>query len=222
MSRRDAAQYTLGEEIVNATTHWIGVLLGIISLIYFIYFGIKSGTAIQIASFVIYGITFILMYLCSAIYHSVPAIKQRAKSILRVFDHSSIFIFIAGSYVPIALLSFKGALRVSTLVIVWAVAVVGIVFKILNYGKFNKTKRVSLLLYLSLGWLSVFLLKFIYDATNLKFILFLGLGGLFYTIGTYFYVNKKIPYNHGIWHLFVLAGSLAHLTGNIQFYLLGS
>lgn len=222
MNQQEVVQYTLGEEIINAVTHWLGVIIGVLSLIFFIYMGVKREAILELTSFVIYGITFIFMYLSSAIYHTIPAIRSKAKNILRVFDHSSIFVFIAGSYVPIALLSLGGVLRVLTLVVVWTVALLGIVFKIFSYEKLDKTNKISLILYLSLGWLSVFLLKSIYDATSLKFILILALGGLFYTVGTYFYVNKKIPYNHGVWHLFVLAGSLAHLAGNIQFYIFGS
>lgn len=209
-------KYEKKKECLNAITHWLGVLIGIVALVVLLFVALKENNASKIVSFSIYGATFILMYLASAIYHSIKHIK--IKSILRVFDHAAIFLFIAGSYTPIAILSFEGAFRIITMVLVWSIALFGVFYKIYTYGKFESTKRVSLFLYLAMGWISVFMLKPIIDSTSLTFMLSLALGGLMYTIGTIFYANKKIPYNHAIWHLFVLGGSIVHFTGIYHIY----
>lgn len=204
-------KYTIAEEIVNGITHGIGVLLGIVALVVLLVIAIKKGSILSIVAFSIYGACFILMFLSSTLYHSIT--HEKAKRILRVFDHSSIFLFIAGSYTPIALLAMTGGLRVGIMVAVWTIAVSGVVFKIITAGQFDRFKALSLVLYIGMGWIAMITIKPIIRMTSLGFFLWILGGGLCYTLGTIFYSIKKIPYNHAIWHLFVLAASVVHFVG---------
>lgn len=204
-------KYTIKEEIANGITHGLGVLVGIASLVVLLILSIRSGNTVAVAGFSIYGACFILMFLCSTLYHSIT--NEKAKKILRVFDHSSIFLFIAGSYTPIALLTMTGGLRIGILVAVWSIALLGVAFKIITYNKFDKFKALSLIIYIGMGWIAVFTVKPIIEMTSLGFFMWILAGGLLYTFGTIFYSMKKIPYNHAIWHLFVLSGSVAHFVG---------
>lgn len=204
-------RYTFKEELANSITHGLGVLFGIVSLIVLLFISIKKQSVVSIVAFSIYGACLILMYLSSTLYHSIP--NEKAKQILRVFDHSSIFLFIAGTYTPIALLTMTGRLRVGVLVAMWGIAVSGVLFKIFTFGKFDKFKAVSLGIYIGMGWLTVLTIKPIIQMTSIGFFMWVLAGGLIYTLGTIFYSIKKIPYNHAIWHLFVLAASVAHFVG---------
>ncbi len=214
----ETVRYSKAEECVNALTHWFGVLLGIAGLVVSVLFGVRNHSTPEIVAFSIYGGCFIFMYLASAIYHTVPLSK--AKGVLRIFDHAAIFVFIAASYMPIALLSFSGWLRVVTIVAVWSVALAGVVFKVLTAGAFNRTKKLSLFLYLLLGWFAVLLIKPIVETTDGRFLLPLVLGGVVYSVGVIFYAKKSVKFNHAIWHLFVLAGSVVHYVGFLNFYAL--
>lgn len=204
-------RYTFKEELANSITHGLGVLFGIVSLIVLLFISIKKQSVVSIVAFSIYGACLILMYLSSTLYHSIP--HEKAKQILRVFDHSSIFLFIAGTYTPIALLTMTGRLRVGVLVAMWGIAVSGVLFKIFTFGKFDKFKAVSLGIYIGMGWLTVLTIKPIIQMTSIGFFMWVLAGGLIYTLGTIFYSMKRIPYNHAIWHLFVLAASVAHFVG---------
>lgn len=210
--------YSFKEQLLNAITHWLGFLLGIVGLVFLIIFGIRNQSVVQIVGFSIYGGCLIFLYLSSAVYHSIP--NEKFKRILRVFDHCSIFIFIGGTYTPIILLSLSGIMRIAMLSFIWLICIGGIVFKIVTLGKFSKFDKLSLGIYLGLGWISVFLMKSIYSTTSLEFIFCLVLGGLLYSIGAIFYANKKIPYNHAIWHVFVLLASVAHFVGILEAYAL--
>lgn len=211
MKREAVGFYTKKEEFFNALTHWAGVLLGAIGLVFLLYSAVKEHSKIKVVAFAIYGACFIAMYSCSAMYHSVSV--KKIKSILRAFDHSSIFLFIAGTYTPMVLLSLKGSFRILMLALVWGIAIFGVVFKICTYGSFQKYGKVSLALYLGLGWLSLLLIPEMIKTTPLSFIIYLFIGGILYSAGTYFYSHPKIPYHHAIWHLFVLGASVSHFLG---------
>lgn len=209
-------KYTKIEEIINGVTHGIGVIFGVVALTILLIMSIKKGDIPSIVSFSIYGACIILMFLSSTLYHSFTI--DKVKKILRTFDHSSIFLFIAGTYTPIAILTLKGNLRIGILVAIWGIAIAGVTFKIFTYGKFDKYKALSLVLYIGMGWAAIIPIKAIINATSINFFYWILGGGLLYTLGTIFYSNKKIPYNHAIWHLFVLAASVMHFLG-IVFYL---
>lgn len=204
-------RYTVKEEIANGITHGIGILFGIAALTILLFLSIKKGDLLSIVSFSIYGSCIILMYLSSTLYHSIT--NQNIKKILRVFDHSSIYLFIAGTYTPIALLTMKGYLRIGVLTAVWSIAIFGIIFKITTYTKIDKFKKLSLALYLGMGWIAVFTVKPIIQIASLRFFIWILVGGLIYTLGTIFYSMKRIPYSHAVWHVFVLGASVIHFFG---------
>lgn len=207
----------LVEEIANSLTHGLGIIFGIVSLIILLSASIRKGDMKSIVGFTIYGACLILMYLASTLYHGVPF--KRIKKVLRVFDHSAIFLFIAGTYTPIALLTLKGKFRIISLVVMWLIALGGIIFKIWTFGKFDKYKLLSTSIYVGMGWITLFSMKQIVQRTSWAFVLWLFAGGLIYTLGTLFYSNKKIPYNHAIWHLFVLGGTVTHFIGIYRYLL---
>lgn len=204
-------RYTIKEEIANTISHGLGVLFGIIVLIVLLAISIPKKKAVSIIAFSIYGLCLIIMYLSSTLYHWIQ--NTKAKRILRVFDHSSIYLFIAGTYTPIALLSMKGKIQVGIITAVWLIAVVGVFFKIFTIGNFDKYKAISLIMYISMGWIALFTIKPIITMTSVNFMLWILGGGLAYTLGTIFYSNKKIPYNHAIWHMCVLGGTAFHFIG---------
>lgn len=207
----DNKKYLRKEEIANSITHGLGIIFGIVALVVLLISSINKKDAISTVAFSIYGACLIIMYLSSTLYHSVKS--DKIKKILRVFDHSSIYLFIAGTYTPIALLTLRGKLRIGAMIAIWSIAIFGVIFKISIFGKFDKYKAASLAIYVGMGWLTVFTIKPIIEMTSWSFFLWILGGGIVYTIGTIFYSNKKIPYNHAIWHLFVLGGTVLHFLG---------
>lgn len=201
-------------EMANAISHGLGVLLGIIFLLMLIIPSVKSGNVLKVVAFSIYGGCFIFLFLMSTIYHAVQ--REKIKKILRIFDHVSIYYFIAGSFTPVILLLTRGRFRLFFIILIWTIAIFGTVFKITTYKNYDKLKTISVIIYIAMGWLSVFLIKPIVTNTTWKFMFLLVLGGLVYTGGTYFYKSKRFKYSHVIWHFFVLAASMIHF---IAFYL---
>lgn len=202
------SRYTLAEEIFNSVTHGLGTLLSIAAFVILVVLTSADGNAREITSFSIYGFTLFFLYLSSTLYHSV--FNKKAKQVLRVFDHISIFLLIAGSYTPITLVSMKGTWGWTLFGIVWALAVAGI---ILNVISVEKMKHISLTLYILMGWLLIVAIKPMLLMIPRGLLIMLFTGGLMYTFGVIFYVSKRIPFHHGIWHLFVLAGSIIHYMG---------
>ncbi|MDD2533158.1 MAG: hemolysin III family protein [Eubacteriales bacterium] len=211
-SIKTARIYTVAEEIFNSVTHGVGALLAIAGLVVLVVFASVRHDVIGVVSFSIYGATLFVLYLSSTLYHSLT--NPRAKRILRVFDHSSIYLLIAGSYTPITLKAMQGGWGWSLFGIVWGVALLGITLNIIS---FEKTTKISLILYILMGWMVIIAAKPVYEALSRGMLAMLLLGGLFYTVGIIFYVVKKIPFNHGIWHLFVLGGSISHFLGFLLF-----
>lgn len=211
-------KYSKTEEIFNGISHGMGVVFGIVALTILLVLSIRKGDVSSIVAFSIYGGCIIMMFLSSTLYHSIPI--EKAKRILRVFDHSSIFLFIAGTYTPIALLALKGNLRLMILIGIWAIALSGILFKIFTYNKFDKYKILSLCIYIGMGWIAIIPIKAIINATSIGFFYWILAGGIIYTVGTIFYGIKKIPFNHGIWHIFVLAASITHFLGILKYLVL--
>lgn len=204
-------KYTKSEEIFHGISHGIGVVFGIVALTILLILSIQKGDISAITGFSIYGACFIIMFLSSTLYHSIS--KEGIKKILRVFDHSAIFLFIAGTYTPIAVLTLEGILRIIVLAGIWTIALGGILFKILTYGSFDKHKILSLSIYIGMGWVAIIPIKSIINATSINFLYWILGGGLLYTLGAIIYGMKKIPYNHGIWHIFVLFASITHFLG---------
>lgn len=207
--------YSTREEIANSITHGIGVLFSVVALTILLIYSIWQKSAVSIVAFSIYGLCSILLYLSSTLYHSFR--KEKLKRLFRVFDHSSIYLFIAGTYTPVALLTLKGAWRIGILASVWVIAVSGIVFKICTYKKMDRLKVVSLAIYIAMGWIVVIAVKPMLQTVPVGFFIWLLAGGIVYTLGTIFYAAKRIPYSHAIWHSFVLAGSTLHFIGLFKY-----
>ncbi|NMA82545.1 MAG: hemolysin III family protein [Epulopiscium sp.] len=203
--------YSIKEEIINAITHGFGIIASLIGLVILLIYAIMERSTISIVAFSIYGFCSLALYTSSTVYHSIQ--NEKWKKISRVFDHSSIFLLIAGTYTPVALLTMTGYWRIGILASVWVIAILGIGFKIITFPNFDKHKVFSLSLYILMGWIVIVALRPMLKAIPLGFFGWLLAGGLVYTFGTIFYSIKKIPYHHAIWHLFVLAGSVLHFVG---------
>ncbi|KMK93536.1 PAQR family membrane homeostasis protein TrhA [Rossellomorea marisflavi] len=190
------------EEIANAITHGIGLIMSIPALIMLVVFAVDKGSAWHVVSFSIFGASMILLYLFSTLLHSFK--PSKAKNVFAVLDHSAIYVLIAGTYTPLMLVSVRSALGWTLFGIVWGLAIVGIIFKCYFVDRFQ---IVSTLFYLVMGWLVLAAIKPLYASLTPAGFDLLLTGGILYSVGAVFYVWKKIPYNHAIWHLFVLAGS---------------
>lgn len=196
---------TTTEEITNAVLHGIGLGLAIAALIVLIVIGSTYGDRWHVVGFSIYGATLIILYLASTLYHSFP--QGKSKYILKIFDHSAIFLLIAGTYTPVLLILLRGSLGWVIFITVWTLAFLGILGKILFFERFQV---LAIILYLAMGWLIVFFIKPLFAAMNTISIVFLLIGGFAYSVGVIFYAWEKLKYNHAIWHIFVLLGSVCH------------
>lgn len=199
------SQYTPGEEIANSLTHAMAMGLSVAALVILVVSAVAGGNAWHIVSFSIFGSTLILLYLASTLYHAIPV--ARAKEIFKILDHSAIYLLIAGTYTPFMLGALRGPLGWTIFGIVWGLAGLGILLKCFCVYRF---KGLSLVVYLGMGWLCVLVAREIYIHYSTLTLVFLVLGGLAYTLGVIFYVWKRLPYGHAIWHFFVVLGSTLH------------
>ncbi|MCI1944281.1 PAQR family membrane homeostasis protein TrhA [Clostridium luticellarii] len=197
--------YTRGEEIANAVTHGIGTLLSIAALVLLIVFSVEKGDKWYVISYTIYGISMFILYLGSTLYHSITNV--RAKKIFRIFDHASIYLLIAGTYTPFTLTILRSSVGWAIFGIIWTLAILGIIMKVFWVGKYEVA---STLLYIFMGWIIIFAMKKLLILLSPMGIALLVAGGIIYTAGAFLYMLNKIPYNHAIWHLFVIAGSACH------------
>ena len=204
--------YTAGEELLNAISHGLGVLLGIAGSAILIVVATLHSDVWGIVSVSVYGFTLILLYSMSTLYHALS--NEKAKRIFRILDHSTIYLLIAGSYTPYLLVTIRGTMGWIVFSIVWGCAVIGIV---LNAISLERYKKISLALYLISGWAAVIATKPIVEHLAFEGLMLMLLGGVFYTGGIVFYKMKQHKYFHGIWHFFVLGGSIAHYF-SILFY----
>ena len=198
-------RYTLGEEIFNSISHGAGTLLAIGGTSVLIVLSAIYSTPWAVVSSAIYGASLIILYTMSTLYHAIT--NNTAKKFFRIMDHNTIFFLIAGTYTPITLAIMGGALGWVLFGIVWGAAAVGIVFNSIDLEKFSKP---SIVCYVLMGWVVIFAIKPLIEATSAVFLIFLLLGGIFYTLGIIFYAIKKIKYFHSVWHLFTVAGSVFH------------
>lgn len=198
-------QLSVGEEIINSITHGIGALLSIAAMVILIMVASRNGDIWHLVSFSIYGSSLILLYLSSTLYHSFT--NPKIKSLFARFDHISIFLLIAGTYTPILLTSIRGVWGWSLFGIIWAMAIIGAVIRSIYLHRFRK---LMVAVYLVMGWMAVVAAKQIYQSLPATSLIFLVLGGVAYSIGVIFYMWRSLKYAHGIWHIFVLAGSILH------------
>lgn len=204
MSSKTIRRYTILEEVFNSVTHGIGALLSIAALVLMIVFPAINGSGAALFSGIVYGISLVVLYTMSTLYHAIAA--PRAKAVLRIFDHTSIFILIAGSYTPLCLIALNGNTKgIIVAAVVWVCALAGIV---MNSISLEKTEKISLVLYVIMGWAVVAVFGAIIKALPAPAFWLLLAGGVSYTGGIVFYKMKKTKYMHSVWHLFVLGGSV--------------
>lgn len=196
---------TIGEEIFNSITHGIGTLLSIAALVLLVVFAAIKGSVWHVVSFSIFGSTMVLLYLSSTLYHSFT--KEKIKNVFVRLDHAAIFLLIAGTYTPFVLTTIRGALGWTLFGIIWGLAITGVVIRSIYLTRFRK---LMVAIYMIMGWM--FLMAIVPIVRNLpaSSIAFLFIGGGCYSIGVIFYAWRNLKYGHGIWHLFVLAGSIMH------------
>jgi hemolysin III len=206
--------YTQGEEISHSVSHGIGAALSIAGLIISVAMAAGTGSAIKVVSFAIFGTSMILLYTASTLYHAFT--HTRTKQVFQYADHISIFILIAGTYTPIALILLGGAWGWALFGVAWGLAIIGIIYEALFMERF---KWVSISIYLGMGWIAVVAIKPLMELMPFGLFMWILVGGLFYTFGSIFYLIEKVKFFHFIWHLFVIAGTLCHFFGLI-FYLI--
>jgi hemolysin III len=193
-------------ELANALTHAVGVALALAGLAVLVIIASLHRSPRQLVSYSIYGVTLVLLYSASTVYHGISL--PRAKRLLRTLDHAAIYLLIAGTYTPFALISLRGAWGWSLLGLIWALAAIGIVFKIFFIGRFPRTSTV---LYLAMGWLALIAVRQLFANLPRQGLVLLFAGGLCYSIGVLFFAfDGRLRFNHAVWHLFVLAGSVCH------------
>ena len=207
-------QYSQREELANVLTHGMGALLAISAMVLLIVFSSLNGDAYHIVSSVVFGTCMLLLYTMSTLYHMVK--KEKIKRIFRLLDHSSIFLLIAGTYTPFTLVTLNGKWGWTLFGLVWGLAVAGIIVEVATKQKY---KKISLALYIGMGWLIIIAIKPLLHTIPTGGLMLLVSGGLCYTLGILFYIWKSLAGNHAIWHLFVLGGSTLHFFA-VFFYVI--
>jgi len=199
----------LGDLLANAITHGIGAVLAIAGAVWLIVQAAHR-PALLVASCSVYAGTLMLVYVCSTLYHSL--VRTRARKVLQILDHSAIYLLIAGTYTPFTLVSLRGPVGWKMFAIVWGLAIAGVVSKSIAMEQFRggKLAIVSACVYLLQGWLIAFAILPLYRAIGMHGMVWLGAGGLAYTVGIVFFALDRLRYFHATWHVFVLAGSVAH------------
>ncbi|MDQ3038162.1 MAG: hemolysin III family protein [Myxococcota bacterium] len=209
MSARAIRLPTSAEELVHAATHGFGALLSVGVLIALVVGAAVHGTLTSIVAAGVFGVSLVLVYVSSTIYHSVPAHRSRAKLLFRIFDHAAIHLLIAGTFTPIALCGIGGAWGWALLAVSWSVAALGIV---VETTPLRHSERLSIALYVGAGWLGVLAVPLLWSALPTSALVCLGLGGLAYTAGVPFFLAHSRQWMHALWHAFVLAGSAFHVA----------
>lgn len=206
-------KYTFGEEVLNCVTHAAGAALSVLALILMI---LKAANPITLVSVAVFGGTMTALYLNSAVYHGAKV--NKFKKYLRIVDHCTIFLLIAGTYTPYTLITLRGPAGYTIFFSVWAMAIIGIILNIIDLKKFAKF---SMVVYLLMGWCVVSASSSLVSSLHKNGIILLFAGGVAYTIGAVLYgLGKKIPYIHSVWHLFVLAGSILHFFSIYNYVIL--
>jgi hemolysin III len=207
---------SLSERLFNTITHGIGSVLSIVALVLMVVYASYNSDAWSIVGVSIFGSTLILLYMSSTLYHAFS--NGRVKQIFKTLDQSFVYLLIAGTYTPVLLITLRNTLGWTVFGLVWAMAIGGITHRIFF---FDKLKKLSLISYIVMGWLSLIVFKSLLNAAPAELVVWLLIGGAFYTGGLIFFSWEKLPFNHAIWHLFVLGGSFSHFIG-IYIYLIPS
>ena len=197
-------RFSAAEELAHSLTHGAGLLLGIAALVLMIVFAAQRGSAIHVVSFTVYGVTLVVLYASSTFYHALPS--GRGKRVFGILDHAAIFLLIAGTYTPFALVTLDGGWGWSLFAVIWALAIGGVVLEAVSRGR---VRRVQLLLYLVMGWGIVGAARPLLKELAPAGLVLLLAGGLAYTLGVVFFLWRR-PFHHAVWHIFVLGGSICH------------
>jgi hemolysin III len=199
---------TIVEEIANSITHGFGLILSVAALTILVVYASLEGDPWRITAFSIYGSSLTLLYLVSTLYHSLT--HSRIKAIFRRLDHAAIYILIAGTYTPIILISLRTTWVIYLLPVVWFMAIIGVYIKIFYIHRYE---RLTLGYYIIMGWMALIAAKPLFNSIPIESFVWIILGGVAYTTGVVFYAWNRLPFNHTIWHGFVLAGSFSHFMG---------
>jgi len=206
--------YRRGEEIMNVVTHLIGLILSVAGLALLVVFASIYGSVWHIVSFSVFGATLVILYLASTLYHAAKSKNLRRR--LNIFDHSAIYLLIAGTYTPFCLVTLNGWVGWTLFGITWGLAAIGVVLKVFFTGRFNLISTIG---YVAMGWIAIIAAKPLYEQLSTGALTFLIIGGVSYTIGAVFYMMDRLKFNHAIFHLWVLLGSISHFVA-IFFFLL--
>ncbi len=196
--------FSAAEELAHSLTHGVGLLLGITALVLMVVFSAQKGSPTHVVSCVVYGITLIVLYASSTLYHALPS--GRGKRVFGILDHAAIFLLIAGTYTPFALVTLHGGWGWSLFAVIWGLATGGVVLEAVSRGRM---RRIQLLLYLVMGWGVVGAARPLLQELAPAGLVLLLAGGLAYTLGVVFFVWRR-PFYHAVWHIFVLGGSICH------------
>ncbi|AWQ17571.1 PAQR family membrane homeostasis protein TrhA [Pantoea ananatis] len=207
--------YPLAEEVANSISHGLGCLFGIVGLVLLLdKAAVMNAGLAAIVSSSLYGGSMILLFLASTLYHAVS--HPRAKRVLKKVDHCAIYLLIAGTYTPFLMVGLQSPLAYGLMAVIWGLALLGIIFKLTIAERF---KVLSLVTYLCMGWLSLIVVFQLAMKLSAGGIWLLALGGIVYSLGVIFYVARRVPFNHAIWHAFVLGGCVCHFCA-IYFYVM--
>src|ERR1700742_1029745 len=205
---------TVVEELANSITHGIGLALSVAGFVVLLVLSITKGNTWHIIGCSVFGITLILSYLASTLYHSLH--RSNFTHVLQILDHSAIYLLIAGTYTPFTLVSLRGVWGWTLFGLVWTFAITGIIFKFIHGDRF---KVLSTIGYVALGWVAVIAIKPLFAAVPIGGMAWILAGGLFYTVGVIFFAWKRLPFSHAVWHVFVMAGSICHYIAVLLYVL---
>lgn len=217
LAEAGAKLYNFGEEVAHVITHGLGAVLSIAGLTILVARASMYGDAWHITASAIFGASLVMMYAASALFHGIQ--YPRAKHILRVIDHSLIYVLIAGTYTPFTLITLHGPWGWSLFGVTWGLALFGIVFKIFFTGKFEK---LSLAIYLGMGWCAIVAIKPLMASLQTGGLILMLAGGITYSLGVIFYVREHMRYHHAVWHIFVLGGSIFHFFAILLYVIPGA
>lgn len=216
MSQNNSKRYSVGEEIANSIVSGIGTALAIAGLVFLIIAAVQRGDAWHVISVSIFGSTLILSHLASTLYHSIA--PPRAKRVLRVIDHLAIYLLIAGTYTPFALVNLRGPWGWSLFAVIWVLALLGLLIKL---TPLDRVRGLSTGFYVAMGWVVVVAIKPLIEQVETGGLWLLLAGGLCYTGGVLFYAWRSLKFGHAIWHVFVLAGSACHYFAVLNYVIPG-
>lgn len=207
-------KYSKSEELLNILTHLFGFVLSLICFLPVIIKSYMEKNTTKFVAWLIYFISIEMMFLSSLLYHSIT--NPTARTIFRAIDHGVIYLTIAGSYAPVCLIGVNSKFSIAIFVLVWILAIAGIIMNIVAFSTHNEDKiaKPSMVIYMVMGWISLIIIYQIYRDIGLSYLMYIFLGGVFYTVGAVFYKIKKIPYNHAIWHIFILVAAFTMFYGN--------